>query len=78
MVGRDIHDTVTLRSKPKRRIISSRMVTVTSSTSQGMWTSPASRLLAKSVSERNPSLVRKEDIVIGALIERSNRFSVTF
>ncbi len=39
--------------------------------------SPASRLLAKSVSERKPRCERREDIVIGALIDRSNHFSVT-
>ncbi len=42
-----------------------------------MWTFPVSRLLAKSVSERKPSLVRKEDIVMGALIDRLNHLSVT-
>jgi hypothetical protein len=57
-------------------MISSITMVVALSMSAGMWTSPQSMLIAKSVTDKNPNLSRREVIVIGALIERLKRFSV--
>ncbi len=51
------------------------MMVITLSMSDGMWASPFKRLHAKFMSNKNTSFSCSKEIVIDALIDRSNRWS---